>query len=256
MITARIVVIDNDASIREFLTFSLQDEGYQVFSYAYADIDLAALEQLKPDLIILDFNIQDGGTGWAFLQLLKMEDATANIPVLIMTTLYQVSAEIQGYLVARYIGIVNKPFDLNAFIVLVQDTLKLASQAGTIFSSERSLPILVVEGSENLREALTTVLRLEGYPVMTADNGLLALEAVSRAEHCLILLDFAMPVMDGFEFLTAYDRQLRPQSFVIIISGEEDIVVKALPSFVIDALPKPFEVSRLLGLVKQYAQPV
>src|SRR5207248_7469114 len=98
---------------------------------------------------------------------------------------------------------------LDIFLPLVQNTLILASQAGTISSSNHSLPILVVEDSESLREALTTVLGLEGYPVVTAVNGLLALDAVSHADYCLILLDIAMPVMDGFEFLVAYGRQLR-----------------------------------------------
>ena len=42
---------------------------------------------------------------------------------------------------------------------------------------------------------------LEGFQVATADNGLLALEAVYTAEHCLIFLDIQMPIMDGLEFL-------------------------------------------------------
>jgi len=253
---ARIVVIDNDAGIREFLAFGLKDEGYQVSTYAYAAINLAALDQLMPDLIILDFNVRDGGIGWELLQLLKMDDTTANIAILITTTLVDVSAELRDYLFTRFIRVVDKPFDLDIFLPLVKKTLELAGQAGTLFSSDRRLPILVVEDTEDLRETLTTILRLEGYPVVTADNGLLALDAVSRADYCLILLDIAMPVMDGFEFLAAYDQQLRPHTPVIITSGEPDSVVKALPSFVIGVLRKPYGISNLLALVKKYAQPV
>jgi len=253
---ARIVVIDNDPGIREFLAFGLKDEGYQVSTYGYAAVTLAALEQLMPDLIILDFNVRDGGIGWELLQLLKMDDATANIAIVITTTLVKISAELRDYLSTRFIRVVEKPFDLDIFLPLVKKTLQLAGQAGTLFSSDRPLPILVVEDGKSLRDALTTVLRLEGYSVVTADNGLLALDAVSRAEYCLILLDIAMPVMDGFEFLAAYDRQLRPHTPVIITSGEPDRVVKALPSFVIGVLRKPYEISNLLVLVKKYAQPV
>ena len=253
---ARIVVIDNDAGIREFLAFSLQDEGYQVSTYDYAAINLAALEQLMPDLIILDFNVRDGGIGWELLQLLKMDDATADIAIVITTTLVNISAELRDYLFTRFIRVVEKPFDLDIFLPLVKKTLQLAGQAGTLFSSDRPLPILVVEDGKNLREALTTVLRLEGYSVVTADNGLLALDAVSRADHCLILLDIAMPVMDGFEFLRAYERQLRPHTPVVILSGHIDLAKGGLPPFVIDILPKPFEVGHLLALVKKYALPV
>ena len=71
------------------------------------------------------------------------------------------------------------------------------AKPGVVLSRDRSFPILVVEDTEDLREGLATVLRLEGYHVVTADNGLLALDAVYDAEYCLILLDIAMPIMDG-----------------------------------------------------------
>jgi DNA-binding response OmpR family regulator len=156
----------------------------------------------------------------------------------------------------RPIRVVNKPFELGTFLPLVQQTLTLASQAGAIFASNRALPILIVEDTEDLREALATILRLERYQVVTADNGLLALGTVYDAEHCLILLDIDMPIMDGFEFLRLYNQQPRPHSPVIILSGEKDILTRVLPSFVIDVLPKPFEINQLLQKVERYVQPV
>jgi DNA-binding response OmpR family regulator len=180
---ARIVVIDNDEGIRHLFTVIFNHGGWQVFSYDYAHIDLVILQQLKPDLIILDFNIRENGAGWEFLRTLKMEDTTANIPILITTTLIRLSAEMQGYLLTRYIRVVNKPFDLDPFLLLVRHTLTLASWAGVISFRDRSSPILVVEDTEDLREALATVLRLEGYQVVTADNGLLALDAVSSTRQ-------------------------------------------------------------------------
>lgn len=253
---ARIVVIDNDESMRDLFTSCLEREGWQVFSYPYAHINLTVLEQHRPDLIILDFNLRDGGIGWEFLNLLKMEDKTAHIPILISTTALDLSAEVQGYLLARYISVVQKPFDLNTLVTRVQKTLTQASQARVILSSDCTLPILVVDDSKDLRETITTILRLEGYQVVTAHNGLVALDTVSRADHCLILLDIAMPIMNGFEFLSAYDRQLRPHTPVIILSGEADIGTQDLPSFVVDVIPKPFEISHLLRVVEPYAQPV
>jgi DNA-binding response OmpR family regulator len=83
-----------------------------------------------------------------------------------------------------------------------------------------------------------------------------ALNAVSEAEHCLILLDIDMPIMNGFEFLTAYERQLRPHTPVIILSGEQNILTRVLPAFVIGVIPKPFEIRQLLDAVEKYAQRV
>lgn len=114
----------------------------------------------------------------------------------------------------------------------------------------------MVDDTEVLRSAIETILQLEGYLVVTADNGLGALDALAHGEYCLILLDIAMPIMDGFEFLKAYDLQLRSHSPVIIISGEENIQLSALPSFVMDVISKPFDISHLLQAVEKYAQPV
>jgi CheY-like chemotaxis protein len=217
---------------------------------------LVSLKQFHPDLIILDFDHRDNGKGWELLQLLKMEDTMNNIPILITTTAFQVPAELRSYLKFRYIQVVNKPYDLDTFLPLVQKTMTFASQAGVTLFSTRALPILVVEDTDYLRDALTTVLSLDGYAVVDVENGLLALNEVYNADHCLILLDIKMPIMDGFEFLRVYDRQLRPHRPVIVLSAETDIMKRVLPSFVVDVFPKPYEVNHLLRTVEKYVQAV
>ena len=254
---ARIVVIDNDAGVRDMFTYCLRRKGWQVFGYSYAEVDLMAIDQYRPHLIILDFDIRDGGgIGWNFLQLLKMEDATARIPILVSTTEFDLSSEIRAYLLTRYIGIIHKPLDLDTFLPLIQKTLTLASQADTLLSRDPTLPILVVDDRDDLRESITMILRFERYRVVTACNGRIALDSVSRADHCLILLDIAMPVMNGIEFLAAYDQQLRPHSPVVIQTAETDLRGRHLPSFVVDVMAKPFEVRDLLKVVGKYAQPL
>ena len=90
--------------------------------------------------------------------------------------------------------------------------------------------------------------------LVSATNGMVALDAVSRAEHCLILLDIFMPIMNCFEFLTAYNRQLRPHSPVIVLSGETKLEKQHLPPFVVDVVSKPFSMPHLLNLVERYVQ--
>ena len=141
-------------------------------------------------------------------------------------------------------------------MTLVQKTLTQASQAGEIFSGNPTLPILLVDDTEDLRDTVTTILRLEGYRIVTAYDGLVALDTLYHADYSLVLLDIAMPIMNGFEFLSAYDQQLRPHTPVIILSAEPDIRSRVLPSFVVDVLPKPFEIKSLLSRVEKFAHPV
>jgi len=232
----------------------LHRSDYKVTSYSYANATLANLLTQQPDLIVLDFSEESGGLEWQFLQMLKMEETTAYIPILITATPLQLSLEVQNYLSTRYISVAYKPFKLTEILGLIEQTLTQASQAGVIFSSDRKLPILVVDDTEELLESAMTVLMLEGYLVVSATNGMVALDAVSRAEYCLILLDIAMPIMDGYGFLKAYNQQLRPHSPVIVLSGEINIQSQLLPPFVVNVLPKPYKVPSLINLVEKYAQ--
>lgn len=254
--TARLILINNDLLMRQVVSICLNDAGWNVLSYDYAHIDHSSLKHLNPALIILNISHTEGGAGWQLLQMLKMDDTTSHIPILIMTTAFPLSLEIQSYLLERYIQIVYQPFDLDMFLKLVRQTVRLASQSHLISSRDRTLPILLVDDAEDIREVLSTVLMLEGYHVVTADNGRMALNAVDRAEHCLIVLDIAMPVMDGFEFLKIYKRQLRPHTSVIVLSGKADIQKIDFPAFVVDVVPKPVEIHHMISLAKRYTQAV
>ena len=65
-------------------------------------------------------------------------------------------------------------------------------------------PILVVDDSACIREALRDLLNHEGYEVAEAGNGQEALDRLFRAPTpCLVILDLVMPVMTGSEFLLA-----------------------------------------------------
>ena len=65
--------------------------------------------------------------------------------------------------------------------------------------------VLIVEDTPIVREPLEKLLRYEGYETEAASNGVEALEAVRRRTPDVILLDVAMPKMNGVEFL----QQLR-----------------------------------------------
>ncbi len=252
----RIVYINDDESMRELLISGLESEGWLLFSSPYDRVNLADLEQIRPELIILDFKANEVGKSWEFLQLLKMDDLTAKIPVIISAVPTQLSAEISDYLLTRYIKVVTKPFNFDTLLPLIYKTLLEASQTNIILDGDHTLPILMVDDEDDLRDDLATVLRMESYRVVTAYNGKVALDSISQADYCLIMLDVDMPIMNGYEFLSAYERQLRPHSPVIIFSGNSNIKSRIFPSFVVGVFPKPFRLKELMSAVSKYAQPV
>jgi CheY-like chemotaxis protein len=83
-----------------------------------------------------------------------------------------------------------------------------------------SRAILVVDDDARLRESLVALLRDAGYHAVGAGNGREALELAENEAPSLILLDLAMPVMDGWQFLAERERHRRArEAAVVLLSG-------------------------------------
>ena len=128
-----IVVVDDDVSMLPLVTSSLKEKGWQAFGYNYAHIDLAAVIRHEPDLIILDFDFENVGKSWEFLQLLKMDDETSRIPILITTVVHLLPPDVKDFLLSRHISIVHKSYDLDIFMADIEKTLSEATQSMEIF---------------------------------------------------------------------------------------------------------------------------
>jgi CheY-like chemotaxis protein len=110
--------------------------------------------------------------------------------------------------------------------------------------------VLVVDDDRDVRESLSNLLAMEGYSVLEAENGQQALELLERGSHFprVILLDLAMPVMDGHQFLElrAGDPVLR-QIRVIVASGntQSGESLGGIDNY----LRKPFDVGVLIDMI-------
>ena len=114
--------------------------------------------------------------------------------------------------------------------------------------------ILLVEDDPGLRDTLAEVLSERGYDVTCAPDGRAAL--VELGDHpppSVILLDLAMPVMDGWTFREEQRRDPRLASIpTIVLSaslGADPTVIDRLGASA--ALAKPFDLDRLLAAVER-----
>lgn len=115
-------------------------------------------------------------------------------------------------------------------------------------------PVLVVEDDRDCRDSLVDLLCQFGFEVRSACNGEEALQLLKRMEApCLILLDLAMPVMDGEEFRA---RQLADPVLakvpVILISADTELREKAERLKVEAAIGKPFDAGLLLATMSRH----
>ena len=77
-----VLVVDDDARLREFMRVNLEMEGYSVREAASADEALEALEDQAPELVLLDV-VMPGVDGWQMLQ--RMQERHGSIPVIMFS---------------------------------------------------------------------------------------------------------------------------------------------------------------------------
>jgi DNA-binding response OmpR family regulator len=109
--------------------------------------------------------------------------------------------------------------------------------------------ILIVDDDKYISLLLYNFLEEEGFKCDTAEDGLEALEKVSKGnEYDMVLLDFVMPKMNGLEFLAAV-KDINPNLSVMMISGyrTRENTLEALRLGAIGFIKKPFSLNDVLS---------
>lgn len=113
----------------------------------------------------------------------------------------------------------------------------------------RTAKILVVDDDADLRDVITYVLRRQQFEVVTASDGLQALEAFAREAPDLVILDVNMPRLDGFEVCQRI-RARSPVPIIMLTVRDDDVdVVGALRLGADEYVTKPFSTSQLVARV-------
>ncbi|GAA0384746.1 response regulator transcription factor [Streptomyces luteireticuli] len=119
-------------------------------------------------------------------------------------------------------------------------------------STSAPTPILVVDDDPDVREAVADSLRVEGYEVRTAPDGLAALEALAAGpQPAALVLDLAMPVLDGLSVCRRL-RELGDRTPVLVLTARDTVSdrVAGLDAGADDYLVKPFALDELLARLR------
>jgi CheY-like chemotaxis protein len=156
-------------------------------------------------VITLDV-MMPGMDGWSVLSALKADAALRRVPVVMMTIVDDRSL---GFALGATDYLV-KPVDREQLL----DALRRACP------EPAAARVLVVEDDRATREILTRTLEKEGWSVQEAENGRVALEHLAVSLPDVVLLDLAMPEMNGFELLDVVraDDRLRDVPVVVVTS--------------------------------------
>src|ERR1700712_4890965 len=110
--------------------------------------------------------------------------------------------------------------------------------------------ILIADDDPQILRALKVTLRARGYDIITAGDGVQALEAAASHHPDLVVLDLGMPKLDGVEVIEGLRGWT--QVPILVVSGRTDAAdkVDALDAGADDYVTKPFAIDELLARIR------
>jgi hypothetical protein len=200
-----VLVIDDEPAVRDLMQRFLSREGFRVVTAAGGEEGLRLARELRPDAITLDV-MMPGLDGWAVLTALKADPSVADIPVIMLTI---VDDKNLGYALGAS-DYLTKPIERERLVTVLA-------------KHRRDRPVLVVDDDPGVRTLLRRMLEPEGYTVVEAENGRVALDRLRELTPSVVLLDLMMPEVDGFEFVSAFRGHEPWRGIPIVVITAKDL---------------------------------
>jgi DNA-binding response OmpR family regulator len=240
-----IILADDSPMIHRHTVPILEDDGYEVMSAMDGAEAIALAQEHKPDLVITDVEMPKLD-GYGVCEALKGNPTTAHVPVLICSSLGEATdlergfdAGADDYLVKPVI-----PEELSTRVrALVQGTLPGARER-----------VLVVDDSPAQRHYVADCLARQGFEISTAEDGKVALDKAKRIKPALIVSDYEMPNMTGFELVHALrrDPELRQTPVIMLTARDSKRDMAQMRAAGASAyLVKPFSQDKCIALVER-----
>lgn len=115
------------------------------------------------------------------------------------------------------------------------------------------IPVLVIDDDEIVRKALKRSLKLYGFEVYPAEDGLTGLNLAREKRPAFILLDWMMPEMDGLEVLSELKHDKRTEDIPVFMLTDKGMIGDVDQAFEIgadDYITKPSDLTLLGKIVK------
>jgi signal transduction histidine kinase/DNA-binding response OmpR family regulator len=250
----RILLVEDSEAIVIQMTEMLVDEGYAVRTVKNGVEALARIEEELPDAVILDLMMPEMD-GFAVLKAIRGTERTEELPVLILTA-RQVTREELGFLQHNHIHQLIRKGDVRRKELLAAVAGMVAPSAAVEPAQKRPTrrrlvagtpKVLVVEDTPDNLRTMRALLQ-DSCTVLEAGDGRTGVEQARQHQPDLILMDLALPVMDGYAALAAIreDETLQDIPVVAVTASamkgdRESILARGFDGY----LSKPIDVDML-----------
>jgi PAS domain S-box-containing protein len=201
-----VLVVEDDPAAAKLLSIYLMEAGFSVEVAADGDAGFEKAKNLRPSLITVDILIPKTD-GWELLTRLKADQATASIPVVVVSIIDErgrgFSLGAADYLL--------KPVDGEVLVRVIQRAVRNNAR------DQRGRSVLVIDDDPVILELMDAVLRPEGFEVLKAKDGRHGLQIARERNPDLVVLDLLMPEMNGFEVVDAMHGSPETASIPIVV---------------------------------------
>ena len=254
---ATILIVEDDPAVRDTLALALADSGYRIAiaSDAKMALGIVARGEIRPDLVLADYNLPNGMNGLEAAA--KLGAAVRHeIPVIILTG--DISTETLRDIASSKCVQLNKPVKLEDLINAIHRLLRVSSPALQLpvpspqETSDDHLhaTVFVVDDDAAVSAAMRMVLEDAGFSVEVFSSCEAFLDRYHPREAACLVIDAYLPGMNGFALLQRLraDGHLPP---AIMITGRSDVpmAVRAMKAGVSDFIEKPVGSDELLTSV-------
>jgi len=241
----KILIIGTEVPISDDLRQSIEREGYEILTASDRKQGVQHLREHHPVVVLVEHPLGDDNGVDVLKELMEIDP---KCEVILVTAGGEVEIAIE-VLRAGALDYLQKPVDIKQLLIALGRARERRHQRR---ASSEPANILVLEDHEPTLKRLVSVLRKEGYNVLSAGDGEEGIRIYQNTRLDLILADVRMPLKDGLEVLRETKGSGADLEVIVITGyGDEEIVVEALREGAINFLKKPVDIEQMLLAIQK-----
>jgi two-component system, chemotaxis family, CheB/CheR fusion protein len=252
----KILIIEDDPDIRQLLEMSLTEERHRVVTArdCPSAVGLVAAQKFRPNIIIADYNLPNGGTGLETVQKLRVMIGQT-VPVIMVTG--DTSTGTMRAIASAGCFQLNKPMKLKELNDTIQHLLAAPAQGSAPTPSRNGdsdglATVYVIDDDPTICDAIRNLLEAASYHVSTFNDGEAFLSGGAKASNACLLLDANLPGMSGFDVLKSLSKQkIHLPTIMFTGKGDINLAVEAMKAGAFDFVEKPVGGDKLLASVSR-----